>query len=355
MRWIKFSWRRNRHRQCVEVFEFHLVMTKNTHESNESTKICSGWWKYTETLLQLWQGRTRRDGERMSLVWAQETFCDSRTFMDVILDPSILSADWRILVNWLYECSSGRSWMTFYGLISNEHWHNKNTIQKYHTRILKNVFQTSDVNYSRNIPLQFNRDTSRHPSRTLSIRDESWDDDRLRPFSDVSGESVSSREDCDDCTDGDVTTLTAPVLETEDSRGEISTIHKDELDIPSQSPENDTQRFDEQLEASLSAVSDVDVIAMLTENNELSVFSVAKYCPRSNLRSCRPSFFYTDFCSDCIVLQQYVDDLEMLWRDRRDHSHKTSFCEKFKKFTIWSRYGHPGHDPTHDSRRTYRL
>ena len=53
------------------------------------------------------------------------------------------------------------------------------------------------------------------------------------------------------CVDGDVTTLTAPVLETEDSRRETSTIDKDELDIPTQSPENDVQSFDEELEASL--------------------------------------------------------------------------------------------------------
>ena len=62
----------------------------------------------------------------------------------------------------------------------------------------------------------------------------------------------ASRRIIGHCMDGDVTTLTAPVLETEDSRGGISTIDKDELDIPSQSPENDVQSFDEELEVSLS-------------------------------------------------------------------------------------------------------
>ena len=74
----------------------------------------------------------------------------------------------------------------------------------------------------------------------------------------------------------------------------------------------------------------MDVDAIHTENYEWSV-----YCPRSILRSCR-LFFYADFGSDCIVLQQYLDDLEMLWRRRRDHFHKTSFREKIKN----SKYDH---------------
>ena len=59
----------------------------------------------------------------------------------------------------------------------------------------------------------------------------------------------ASRRILGHCTDGDVTTLSAPVLKTEDSKGETSTTDKDELDTSSGSPQNDVPSFQEELEA----------------------------------------------------------------------------------------------------------
>ena len=56
------------------------------------------------------------------------------------------------------------------------------------------------------------------------------------------------------------------MLETEDSRGEVSTVDKDELVTLSRSPENDVPSFHEELEASsLSSLKETSTLTQHTQ------------------------------------------------------------------------------------------
>ena len=174
---------------------------------------------------------------------------------------STRSADWCIRVNWMCECFQREGLNDMLRTIVTT---NTGIIR---IRIKSTIFGRCTTSSKQLMYITFeifhpqsSRDTSRHPSWTSSIWDESCDDDRLRPFSEASGRVSlvkrtvmnlrANRQILGHCTTADFTALATPVRETEDSRGEVSTIDKDELDIPSRSPENDVQRFHEELHAS---------------------------------------------------------------------------------------------------------